>query len=140
MAGEKPVQSHLYFRIVFFACAGAVAGLMLASLALHEWHIPWAAIVGLALTGSLAAGTDVLIYDSDEWTVLSALLTWLAWFVCLAVLMMGLFLVPYAGLVACAKVLGIWETLGQATFPWTVLPAIVGSGFGYLFWFFLDDY
>jgi hypothetical protein len=117
-----------------------VAGLLLAGLALHQWQIPWLVVAALAALGSVAAATDVLVFERGTWTVFSAYATWGLGFVCLVVIMTGILLVPYGMLAAVSKVFGIWEHWELVGFPWKLLPLIIGGGFGYLLWIILDDY
>ena len=141
MADAQIPRLHSLLRRIFFVSAGGVACLVLAGLALNQWEIDWPLILVLTLLGTAAAGTDVLLFERGNWSLLSAFLTWGAGFVCLTILMAGVLLIPYAVMAGVSKAFGIWEAWEKATYPWTlVIPLLVGSCFGYLSWCLIDDY
>ena len=140
MVDAQIPRLHLLFRRTFFVCAGGVACLILAGLALNQWDIDWPLIIALTILGTAAAGIDVLLFEHEDWSILKAFLIWGAGFLCLSILMIAVLSIPYAVLAGISKAFGFWEAWETATYPWTfIIPLVFGACFGYLAWRLLDD-
>lgn len=141
MENAQPPRLHFLFRCIFFSAAGSAACLVLAGLALQRWSIDWPLVAALAVVGSGAAGLDVLVFEKEHWSIFSAFLIWFTGFVCLAVLMTAVLLIPYAVMAGGSKALGIWEAWENINDPLAILiPLLVGGIFGYFVWRLIDDY